>query len=46
MSELLRREFCEALLDADTLRGSARKVAGGDREAEWNRPKLGLVSDA
>jgi hypothetical protein len=40
---LHRREFHEAPLDADTSEDLPGKVAGGDPEAEENRPNLRVV---
>jgi hypothetical protein len=46
MSTRQRREFHEALLDADTFEDLAGKWQAAILKAEQNRPKLGLVSDA
>jgi hypothetical protein len=46
MSDYQRRDFHEALLDADSYEDLPGKVAGSDpRGPEQNRPKLRLVSD-
>jgi hypothetical protein len=46
MSELQRREFQEALLDADTFEDLPGKWQAAILTAEQNRPNLRLVSDA
>jgi hypothetical protein len=44
MSELQRREFHEALLDADRLEDLPGKWQAAILKAEQNRPKLRIVS--
>jgi hypothetical protein len=44
MGNLQRREFHEALLEADKLRGSTREVQAAILTAEDSRPKLRVVS--
>ena len=44
MSDLQRREFHEALLDADTFEDLPGKWQAAIVEAEQNRPNLGVVS--
>jgi hypothetical protein len=46
MSTSQRREFHEALLDADSFEDLPGKWQAAILEAERNRPKLRLVSDA
>jgi hypothetical protein len=46
MSDLQRREFHEALLDADAFEDLPGKWQAAIVKAERNRPKLRLVSDA
>jgi hypothetical protein len=46
MSGLQRREFHEALLDADTFEGLPGKWQAAILKAEENRPNLRLVSYA
>jgi hypothetical protein len=46
MSDLQRREFHEALLDADSFEDLPGKWQAAIVKAEQNRPKLRLVSDA
>jgi hypothetical protein len=43
LSELQRREFHEALLDADTFEDLPGKWQAAILEAEQNRPKLRIV---
>jgi hypothetical protein len=45
LSELQRREFHEALLDADSFEDLPGKWQAAVVSAEQNRPKLRLVSD-
>jgi len=44
MSDLQRREFHEALLDAGQLRGSARQMAGGDPEGRALPAQAAIVA--
>jgi hypothetical protein len=44
MGDLQRREFHEALLDADTFEDLPGKSQAAILEAEQNRPKLRVVS--
>jgi hypothetical protein len=46
MSDLQRREFHQALLDADSFEDLSGKWQAAILKAERNRPKLRLVSDA
>jgi hypothetical protein len=46
MSDDQRRDFHESLLDADTLEDLPGKWQAAILNAEQNRPKLRLVSDA
>jgi hypothetical protein len=46
MSDQQRREFHEALLDADCFEDLPGRWQAAILEAERNRPKLRLVSDA
>jgi hypothetical protein len=46
MSDLQRREFQEALLDADSFEDLPGKWQAAILNAEENRPKLRLVSDS
>jgi hypothetical protein len=43
MSELQRREFHEALVDADTFEGLPGKCQAAILKAKQNRPKLGVI---
>ena len=45
MSDLQRREFHEALLDADTFEDLPGKWQAAILKAEQSRPKLRVVSD-
>jgi hypothetical protein len=44
MSDLQRREFHEALLDADTFEDLSGKWQAAILKAEQNRPKLSVVT--
>jgi hypothetical protein len=45
MAELQRREFHEALLEADTFEDLAGKWQAAILKGEQNRPKLKLISN-